>query len=115
MPSFEIQYDADEDVLDVTFEVYDESFSRTITLNEQIVIYTDLMFQNGWGITLYGFQELCEESEILLEGLSSIPQAETEKVRRLLENTPLGLFLCVTDWKQLRVKVQPPPLSALLA
>lgn len=115
MPSFEIQYDADEDVLDVTFEVFDESFSRTITLSEQIVIYTDLMFQNGWGITLYGFQELCEAEEVELEGLASVPPAETEKIRLLLENTPVGCFLTVTDWKALKAKVQPPHLSALLS
>ena len=45
MASFELIYEAEEDVLEVTFAVFDENFARTIPLNDNIILYTDTSFR----------------------------------------------------------------------
>ena len=48
MASYELIYEADEDVLEVTFDVVDENFSRAIALNQEIVIHTDSQMATAW-------------------------------------------------------------------
>src|SRR5579884_2951952 len=81
MPSFEMIYEEDEDVLEVTFEMFDENFARTIPLNDNIVLYTDTTVSLAWGVTFYSYARLLQVSETHLDGLRPLPEAD---VRRLL-------------------------------
>ena len=73
MPSFEMSYEYEDDVLEITFEPYDETFARTIPLNDHIFLFTDLSMAAVWGMTLYSYSKLLGVSETELSSLREIP------------------------------------------
>jgi len=114
MASFELIFEADEDVLEVTFEAFDESFARTISLNDKILLYTDLMFQNVWGLTFYDYSRLLQVSETHLDGLNSLEDADRNRLLALLAKPPASRFLNVFHPGELRALVQSPSLQELM-
>lgn len=114
MASFELIFEADEDVLEVTFEAFDESFARTVALNDNILLYTDLMFQNVWGLTFYSYSQLLQVSETHLDGLRLLEEAERTRLLALLATPPASCFLEVRNASELRALVQSPSLKALM-
>ena len=114
MPSFEMLYDEDEDALEVTFATFDESFSRTIALNDNIVIYTDLSLTAAWGVSFYSYARLLEVSETHLDGLRPLPEADARRLLALVHSFPLSLFLEPVDPGDLRARVKAPSLEDLL-
>lgn len=115
MASFEMIYEAEEDVLEVTFEAFDESFARVITLNNNLLLYTDLMFQTVWGLTFYSYGQLLQVSETHLDGLSLLPDADRLRLLALLSTPPASRFLKVFHPGELRALVLSPSLGDLLA
>ena len=76
---FEIAYDSEEDVLEVTFETFDDHFAKTITLSERVIVYSDLMISTVWGVTIYGYAEALEAGELELEALATgLPRRSRE-------------------------------------
>lgn len=114
MPSFELIYDEEEDVLEVTFETFDESFARTIALNEKIVIFTDLGSTSAWGITFYSYSKLLQVSETHLDGLRALPEADGRRLLSVAHSRPLSLFLQLVDPADFRSRVLAPGLLALM-
>ena len=114
MPSFEMLYDKDEDALEITFATFDESFARTIALNDNIVIYTDLAFTAAWGVSFYSFTRLLQVSETHLDGLRPLPEADARRVLALVHSFPLSLFLEPIDPGDLRARVKAPNLIDML-
>lgn len=114
MPSFEILYDAEEDVLEVSFAVYEEAFSRTIPLHDQIVLYTDLKIGQGWGLAIYGYNALLEEEAILLEGLHGFSEEHRDQILGVLQDLPIHLFVKIIDPKTYAAKVLSPSLAAVI-
>ena len=93
MSRFEIAYDSEEDVLEVTFETFDEHFARTISFSENIVVYTDLMLSTVWGLTIYGYVESLEEGEFELDALKQANAGDRVKLVSLITRQPLSLFI----------------------
>lgn len=93
MSRFEIAYDSEEDVLEVTFESFDEHFARTVSFSENIVVYTDLMLSSVWGVTIYGYVESLEEGEFELEALTNATPGDRGKLISLMTRQPLSLFI----------------------
>lgn len=114
MPSFEMLYDEDEDALEITFETFDESFARTIALNDNIVIHTDLSLTSAWGLSFYSYARLLEVSETHLDGLRQFPPEDRQRVLDLVHSHPLSVFLEPVDPADLRARVKAPNLSQLL-
>lgn len=113
MASFELIFEEDEDVLEATFETFDDTFSRTIPLNENIVLYTDLGFSSGWGITFYDYTQLLQVSETHLDNLSQISEADRNKILRVLSSPPISYFLQILSADSLRALVKAPTLTEL--
>jgi hypothetical protein len=114
MPSFEMLYDAEEDALEITFATFDEAFARTIPLNDNIVIYTDLGFTAAWGVSFYSYARLLQVSETHLDGLRPLPEADARKLLALVHSFPLSLFMEPVDPGDLRARVKAPNLVDLL-
>ena len=114
MASFELIFEADEDVLEVTFEAFDEGFARTIALNDNITLHTDLMFQTVWGMTFYSYSQLLQVSETHLDGLSLLEEADRRRLLALLALPPASRFLNVFHPGELRALVQSPTLKDLM-
>ena len=114
MPSFEMLYDTDEDALEITFATFDESFARTIALNDNIVIYTDLSLTSAWGVSFYSYTRLLQVSETHLDGLRPLPEADARRLLALVHSFPLSLFLEPIDPGDLIARVKSPNLLDLL-
>lgn len=112
--SFELAYDEDEDVLEVTFEAFDEHFARTIVLNDNIVLYTDTAFTSAWGLSFYSYGQLLQVSETHLDGLGALEEADALRLRRVLGRPPISLFLQLLDATGYRALVKAPGLHPLL-
>ena len=115
MPSFEMLYDEDEDALEITFATFDESFARTIALNDNIVIHTDLGMTTAWGLSLYSYARLLQVSETHLDGLRPLPEADARRLLALVHSYPLSAFLEPVDPGDLRARVKSPDLLQLLS
>lgn len=114
MPSFELIYEQEEDVLEVTFETFDEHFARALSLNDTIVLHTDLTVSAAWGLTFYSYSQLLQVSETHLDGLRPLPEAEARRVLHLLARPPASYFLEILDPGDLRALVKAPHLQDLL-
>jgi hypothetical protein len=114
MPSFEIAYDGEEDVLEAVFASYDERFARTITLNDHIFLHTDLGMGAVWAITMYSYARLLGVNETEFTSLREMTDAQAAQVFALLTTPPASLFLEVTDTDRLLARVRAPSLQPLL-
>lgn len=114
MPSFEIAYDADEDSLEATFDAQDEVFSRTIPLNDHVVLYTDQHLGRAWGLAFYSYSRLLLVSETQFTSIQDWPDENRNQVLALLSNEPAGLFFDITDPELLIARVRAPRLSAII-
>ena len=111
MPSFELIYEQDEDVLEVTFETFDEHFARSISLNDMILIHTDLSMSAAWGLTFYQYEKLLQVGETHLDGLRPVPEADSRRLLNLLSGPPVSYFLELLDAGDLRALVKAPHLQ----
>ncbi len=114
MASFELIYEEDEDVLEATFEVFDEHFARAISLNDAILLHTDTSGSAAWGITFYNYARLLQVSETHLDGLLPLPEGDVRRVLHLLSVPPISHFLEILDVGELRALVKAPRLEDLL-
>jgi hypothetical protein len=114
MPSFEIIYEEDEDVLEATFAYFDEYFARTVPLNEAIVLHTDTNLNTTYGITFDSYTRLLGVSETHMDGLRPLSEVDARRILSLLSQPPARYFLEVIDPGDLRARVKAPDLSDLL-
>jgi hypothetical protein len=114
MTSFELIYEADEDVLEVTFDVVDENFSRAITLNQEIVLHTDSQIANAWGLTFYSYGSLLKVTETHLHELVPLDEPNRNRILALIARPPISHFLELLDTDELRALVKAPRISDLI-
>ena len=114
MASFEIIYEEEEDVLEATFAVFDEPFSRAIPLNENIVIHTDTGVSTVWGISIYSYAQMLQVSETHLDGLREMEAGSLARIWNVLRDPPVCYFLNVFDPAGFRALVKAPNLLPLL-
>jgi hypothetical protein len=115
MPSFEMQYDEDEDVLEVTFAVFDEHFARTIPLNDHIFVFSDLGFGAVWGLTFYSYSRLLGVSETEFTGLRDLGEDQVSSILAMLSRAPASYFFDLTDPESLIARIASPDLEKLIS
>lgn len=114
MPSFDMQYDEEDDLLEVHFTVFDERLARSLALNDHILIHTDLSFGSVWGLTFYSFSRLLLVSETEFTALKDLSDKQVESVLALLAKPPASHFLVLTDPAALIARVRAPNLEWLV-
>jgi hypothetical protein len=115
MPSFDMRYDEEEDVLEVTFAVFDERFSRTLSLNDHIFVFTDIGFGAVWGLTFYSFSRLLGVSETEFTALKDLPDDQVDDCLRLLTTPPASYFFDITYPESLVARIRTPSVEILVA
>lgn len=114
MASFELIYEEEEDALEVTFAAFDEHFARTITLNDNITLHTNMEFTAAWGLSFYSYAQMLQVNETFLEGLRELPDDMMRSVLALLNQPPTSFFLQVLKAEELRAQIKSPNLSELI-
>jgi len=114
MSSFDISYDEEEDVLEVTFGEPDEAVTRTLPLNDNILIHSEITLQNLWGLSFFSYSKLLGVSETEFTSISALTQAQQDLVIRLLSTEPGSLFFDVTYPDALIARIKTPNLRSLI-
>lgn len=114
MASFELFYEEDEDVLEVTFATFDEHFARAIPLNDHITLHTDATMGTVWGLSFYEYKTLLQVSETYLDELRGLEEMQARRVLSLLSMPPASAFLELIAMGELRARVKAPSLQTLL-
>jgi hypothetical protein len=114
MGSFDLTYDGEQDVLEITFEVFDENFTRTLSLNDHIFVFTDLALQTVWGLTFYSYSRLLGVSETEFTALRDQPEELVTNALALLYRPPASRFFDVTDPEGLIARVCAPNIQTLI-
>lgn len=114
MASFELFYEEDEDVLEVTFATFDEHFARAIPLNDHITLHTDSTLTAVWGLSFYAYKTLLQVSETYLDELRGLEEMQARRVLHLLTVPPASSFLELIALGELRARVKAPLLQSLL-
>jgi hypothetical protein len=114
MASFELIYEAEEDVLEVTFTTFDEHFARTLILNDNIILYTDTSVRNAWGLTLYSYAQLLQVSETHLDNLRGLPDEAANQILAVLRRPPMSAFFTILDPTDFRALIKAPGLQQLI-
>ena len=114
MNAFEISYSADEDVLEVTFAVYDENTAKTIPLNDNIFLFSDMSLQSVWAISFYSFSKLLEVSETEFTALNDLTEKQQAIVLNLLSREPASHFFDITYPDVLVARIKAPSIEQLV-
>jgi hypothetical protein len=114
MSSFEMQYDEDEDVLEVTFAEFDEKFAHTIGLNDHIFVFADLMLGAVWGLTFYSFSRLLGVSETEFTALKDLGDERVDACLALLSSPPASYFFDLTNPEALVARIRTPTIEAMV-
>src|SRR5262245_35949862 len=113
MATFDMAYDAEEDVLEVTFSVFDEHFARTLSLNDHIFVFADLGLQAVWGLTFYSYARLLGVSETEFTALKELPEEQVDAILALLSRPPASHFFDLTDPGGLIARLRAPDVQTL--
>ena len=114
MASFELIYEDADDVLEVTFTAFDETFARTLPLNDNIILYTDTSVRAAWGLTIYSYASLLQVSETHLDNLRGLPAEAARQIVAVLQRPPLTAFFKILDATDFRALVKSPSLKELM-
>jgi hypothetical protein len=114
MSSFDMQYDEDDDVLEVTFADYDEQFAHTLALNDHIFVFTDIGLGTVWGITFYSFSRLLGVSETEFTALKDLPDEKVDACLALLSAPPASHFFDLTIPHALIARIRTPTVEAMV-
>jgi hypothetical protein len=91
-----LQYDAEGDILSVTFVDAEDQPQTGVELNDNIVFYYNPETDQPIKLILVSYQRLAEaslEQPILLEGLADIPTAVRDQVLRIIVQPPVSSLL----------------------
>lgn len=114
MKSIRFSYDAEGDILEATFALGEVGQRTGIELSDHIVVFTDQALSRVTGLTLLSYSRLLLLSQLVLDGLSSLPEERAEKLFGLLQAAPLVNFLQVVDRGRLLCKVLSPKMQELV-
>jgi hypothetical protein len=114
MASFDLSYDSEDDVLEITFAIFDENVARTVPLNDNIFVFSDLTLQHVWALTFYSFSKLFEVSETEFTALKDLTELQQTKVLSLLSREPASDFFDITYPEQLVARLRAPNLWTLI-
>lgn len=106
-----ISYDAEGDILSVTFTEAKEQKQTGVELTDNIVLYFNPETEQPLALILSSYQAMMQASAdtpLLLEGLAEIPSTLQTVILKLLQRAPLSRFLQLVE-----VPAKTPPTSRL--
>ncbi|MCB9156132.1 MAG: hypothetical protein H6645_03335 [Caldilineaceae bacterium] len=106
-----ISYDAEGDILSVTFTETKEQKQTGVELTDNIVLYFNPETEQPLALILTSYQAMMQtgaQTPLLLEGLAKIPPRLQAIILKLLQRAPLSGFLQLVE-----VPADNPPTSRL--
>ncbi len=94
-----LNYDPEEDVLEVQFKLGHSEKRTGIGLTDQITIFCDTSFQQALGFTAVAYSRLLALPEAPLNELIRAPRDIQDKIKKLIVNSPLNRFFNLIDGK----------------
>lgn len=91
-----IQYDAEGDILSVTFVEVDEQPHTGVELHENIILYFNPETEQPIKLILLSYQRLAGASHrqpITLDGLATLPEVVRSRVLRIVDRPPVASFV----------------------
>ena len=113
MKSIHFSYDAEGDILEVSFALEKPGQRTGIELNDNIVVFADSALSEATGLTLLSYSRLLLLPHVNLDALSSLSEDQSRKLLALLQTPPLSNILQVVDEDQKLCRVLNPNLQAL--
>jgi hypothetical protein len=98
-----IHYDAEGDILSVTFAEVGEQSHTGIELTDNIVFYYDPATEKPLKLILMSYQAMLHasmETPILLDGLAQAPANVRKTILYLLQHAPLTAFIQVEEGQE---------------
>lgn len=95
-----IHYDAEGDILSISFVESGAHKHTGVELSENIVLYLDPVTREPVALILSSYQAMLRahaHTPLLLDGLQETPAALRATILKLLEQPPLSAFLQVAD------------------
>jgi DnaJ-domain-containing protein 1 len=114
MGSFDLSYDAEEDVLKITFAPCDARSTRAVALNDNILLLADPDLRSVRGLTFYSYARLLDVSETEFTALREMSEDQAEAALALLSVPPASRFFDLTDPPGLIARVLSPGLETLV-
>lgn len=91
-----IQYDAEGDVLSLTFVEIEDQAHRGVELHDNIILYFNLETEQAIKLILLSYYRLTEASRqqpLSLDGLNLLPESMRSKVMRIVGRPPVANFV----------------------
>ena len=93
MYTFRLEYDDEDDILEVTWGPANREDIAGYELEDDIVLHTNRSLSKPVRLMLLSYQKLVELPTIELTNLLQMPQDKQDSIRRLLLQEPLNRFL----------------------
>lgn len=95
-----IHYDAEGDILSVTFTEWGEQNHTGIELSDNIILYYNPETEQPLKLIMLSYQRMLQasrEAPILLNGLAQAPAKVQATVKALLQQVPLTIFMQLVE------------------
>ncbi len=95
-----IHYDAEGDILSISFAESEGRPHTGVELSDNIVLYFDPVLEQPIALILSSYQAMLHahaQIPLSLDGLEGIPVAYSATILKLLQRTPLNSFLQLVD------------------
>ena len=113
MKSIHFSYDAEGDILEVSFGLEKPGQCTGIELNDNVVVFADSDLFRATGLTLLSYSKLLLLPQINLDAFSSLPEDKSKRLLALLQTPPLSNFLQIVDEDQKFFRVLNPNVQEL--
>jgi hypothetical protein len=99
-PMKEIHYDAEGDILSISFAETDNRSHTGVELSDNIVLYLDPVTEEPLALILSSYQAIFQahaQAPLPLDGLAALPMSLQALILKLLQRAPLNSFLQLAD------------------
>ena len=108
-------YDAEGDILDITFGIGKPNQREGFELNDNIVIFVDRETDCPLGLMFISYSKLLLQKSWFLDYLTEMPVAQQHRLMKILASDLLKPFLTVVSSAHPEVKIGNPNVNELMA
>ena len=108
-------YDAEGDILDITFGSGKPNHREGFELNDNIVLFIDRETDCPLGLMFISYSKLLLQKSWFLDYLSAMPLTQQHRLMKILESDFLKPFLTVVSSTKPEVQIGNPNVNELVA
>jgi hypothetical protein len=108
-------YDAEGDILDITFGIGEPNQREGFELNDNIVIFVAQGTDCPLGLMFISYSKLLLQKSLALDGLATMPLPQQHRLLKVLGSELVEPFLRVVSSTEPAVQVRNPNVNELVA